>query len=147
MKTLIIVLCMLVILFVVCTETYIRIHREIGLLKRCILVAICGIILITEFLHFGMLGMMIIKVATKDYDLIEPPTSVMLIDDYNHCTGTLYYTKNGASYMGHITSTQVNVEFTDDDVNSATFYDAKYRVWIYTVPTTVCKIKISRQLL
>ena len=85
MKTLIIVLCMLVILFVVCTETYIRIHREIGLLKRCILVAICGIILITEFLHFGMLGMMIIKVATKDYDLIEPPTSVMLIDDYNHC--------------------------------------------------------------
>ena len=91
-----------------------------------------------------MAGMLALKLFSKDYDLIYPPNSMLTIDSYSRKDGEIYYTLNDQEYVGEITSDEIVVDYGDKEYSTATFYDAKYKVWIYSVDTTVCKIDLSK---
>lgn len=147
MKTLLFVLIVLVVLFVICTETYIRMRTELSIQKRRILVFLGATILIGELAHFFMLGSMIIKIIFKEYDIGNHPKEMIVIDDYDRITGNIHYTRNEKSYIAEIASKEIELDYTDKDISTASFYDAEYRVWIYSVPTSVCKLELGKALL
>ena len=147
MKTLLFVLIVLIVLFVACTETYIHMRTELSIQKRHILVFLGVTILICELAHFFMLGSMIVKIIFKEYDLNNNPKEIIVIDDYDRITGNIHYTRNEKSYIAEIASKEIELDYTDKDISTVTFYDAEYRVWVYTVPTTVCKIELGTALL
>lgn len=97
-----------------------------------------------EIIHFIMSAMLMLKVFSKDYELIYPPTHILTVDKYDRKTGEIYYTYNDQEYIGDITSDEVVVEYGDKDYSTATFYNAEYRVWIYSIDTTVCKVELSK---
>lgn len=144
MKTLLIVTLVSIAIFVFYSEIYIRIHSKLRLSSRCILVFFGGILMASEIIHFIMSAMLILKVFSKDYELIYPPTHILTVDKYDRKTGEIYYTYNDQEYIGDITSDEVVVEYGDKDYSTATFYNAEYRVWIYSIDTTVCKVELSK---
>jgi len=144
MKTLIIITIILAIVFVLYSETYIRIRTSLRLSSKCIILFFGGLIMISEIFHFIMIGILATKIFSKDYDLITPPKSTIIITDYDRKSSEIFYTLNGQDYSGEINSDVIIVDYGNNDYSTATFYDAEYKVWIYSVDTTVCKIDLSK---
>ena len=143
MKTLVIIIVILVSLFVGYSELYIRLHSKLRISSRVILILFGSILMMAEMLHIMIAGLLVVKLFSKDYTLLYPAKEVITIDSYDRKTKSIFFVKNNEEYMLEIPSKEINVDYNATDTSTAIFYDAEYRVWIYSIDTSVCNISLS----